>query len=176
MLKEARCTLRVVLTFIMISLTLVSCIIRPKEVDLTFQSIEQQASSGTGNLYKAKQPGLIVISSPDEVDGLDGLITDDAKQSLLVLDYNAYFALAAFQGWKPSSGFGVLVNRITQEGNTVNVYAQFSEPRPDEEKADIVTSPYHLIIVQKDGSWGKEILFNLVSKDIIVDSVSHNIP
>jgi hypothetical protein len=68
------------------------------------------------------------------------------------------------------------VNRVTREGNTVNVYTQFSEPGPDEGKADIVTSPYHLIKVQKNGSWGKEILFNLVNDDTVVDSISHYVP
>ncbi|MEW5871040.1 MAG: hypothetical protein AB1894_17330 [Chloroflexota bacterium] len=114
--KEAWRALRVVFAFMMISLTIVSCIFRPKEVDLTFQSIEQKASSGTGNLYEAKQPGLMVISRPEEVDSLNGLVTNEAKQALLAVNYGKYFALATFQGWKPSSGFSTLVNRVTRVG------------------------------------------------------------
>lgn len=33
-----------------------------------------------------------------------------------------------------------------------------------------------LVIVQKAGNWGKEILFNLIFDDTVVGSVSHDIP
>ena len=168
--------LKVVSAFMLTFMTITACNNQPKEIDLTYEGVEQIASAGKVKLNEARKPSLMVVSRPAEVDGLDGLITDETRTALLALDYSVYFVLAAFQGWKPCSCYSILVSRISRVGNTVNVYIQLHEPSPDEEKADIVTSPFHLIIVRKDDNWGKVILFNLIVDATIVDSVSHDIP
>jgi hypothetical protein len=92
------------------------------------------------------------------------------------MDYNAYFALAVFQGMKPTDGYGVQIERIVRRGNEVTIHAQFQEPRPDQKKNDIVTSPYCLIQVQKIGTWDQNIEFNVIADGSVVIPASHNIP
>jgi hypothetical protein len=164
-----------ILFCILLSLT-TACDIQSKKMDLIFQTIEKKDETGTGTRYEVREPGLMVVSQPEEVDSLDGLITEDARQALLGLDYNRYFALAVFQGWKPTGGYSILVSRVSRFGDVVHTYVQFQEPKPDEEKTDEITSPYHLIIVHKDSSWGQEFLFNLIVNDTVVTSLSHEIP
>jgi len=166
--------------FIMICALLFStplaCSVPTKAVDLTFRSVEQSGSVVSVNLYEAKGPELKIIAQLAEVDSLDRLITDDARQKLLALDYNRYFALAAFFGLQPTTGYSIQVNRVSRIGNTVSVYALLDIPGTDEAKANEVTSPYHLVIVQKDGSWGKAISFALIANHMLFFSVSHDIP
>jgi hypothetical protein len=161
---------------LLIALAVAACQTIPDKTDLSYESIEQKASSGSGKLYEAKEPGLLVIAQPKETENLGGLITEEALQKLLVLDYNKYFALIVFQGWKTSGGYSIQVVNISRVDETVNINIVFYEPKPDAEKADVITSPYHVVIVQKTGKWDREITFNLVSDEGVLDSLSHSIP
>ena len=77
---------------------------------------------------------------------------------------------------RPTTGYGVQINRIARQGDTVTIYAQFREPNPDEERADMVTSPYHLVRVKKVGTWEGDISFNLVVGGGIAASLSRRFP
>lgn len=153
-----------------------ACKTKPEETDLPFETFEQKEWAGTDKPYESREPGLIVISRLEEVDSLKGLVNDEAKSKLQALDYSRYFAVLVLQGWKPTTGYKANVKRITRIENTVNIYAQFLEPKPDEEKAPEVTSPYHLVQVQKSGKWGQDITFNLFAGETLVISLSHAIP
>ncbi len=162
------------LSVLAISLGLSAC--QPKEVDLLFETIERRDASGTGQVYQDRQPGLIVIATPEEAASLGALVTSESQAQLQNLNYNTYFAIAIFQGRKPTTRYSVQIERITRKGNMVTIHALFKEPQPSEAKGDEVTSPYHLVQVQKVGTWGQTITFNLVAGDVIVTSLSHYIP
>ena len=149
---------------------------QPTEMVLPFDTIEQRDAAGTGQVYRDKQPGLMVITTLDEADDLDGLVTPEGQAQLRSLNYNAYFVIAVFQGRKPTTRYEIQIERITRRENEVTIYARFSEPKPDEEKAPEETSPYHLVQVQKTGAWGQPITFNLVSGNARVTSLSHHVP
>jgi hypothetical protein len=144
---------------------------------LSFETIEQaEWAIGTGKLYEAYEPGMVIISRMDEITNMNGLVTDASIKQLEALDYDQYFALAAFQGWKPGTNYGIRVSRIGRSGNTVNVYAQLHDPKPDEPSGAMVTSPHHLLKVKKTGSWDQNITFNLFSGQKLVASLTHTIP
>ena len=168
--------LRIILILGVMLLSTAACNILQDEKGLSFQSIERKDGSGTGDLYESYEPGLMVIARSEEVDRLGGLITDEARQTLLELDYSQYFALVTFFGMKGTGGYSIQVTRVTRSGDTVSVYARLDEPAPDQAKSDVVTSPYHLVIVQKDGSWGKAISFALIANHMLFFSVSHDVP
>ncbi len=153
-----------------------ACNPKPKEITLPFETIEQNETAGTGMLYEDRVSSLMAISSPEEAIKLSTWISDKAKGKLQEVDYNKHFVLAVFHGWKPNTGYSVEVYRVTQLGNTVNVYVQFHEPEPDEAKADVEISPYHLVQVQKFESQGREITFNLLADETVVFSFSYVFP
>jgi hypothetical protein len=165
-----------ILTCVTFSVTvgLVAC--EPQEADLPFETIEQKEWAGTGQSYEAFEPGLMVFTQTEQLDILNPWITQDAQTKLLAVDYDQYFVVVVFQGKKPTTGYGVDVNRIAQLENGVNVYAQFHEPKPDEAKADAITSPYQLVQVQKVGAWGQAVRLNLIVEDVTVASISSFIP
>lgn len=149
---------------------------QPQETDLSFETIEQRDASGTRQIYQDKQPGLIVITTLEEVANLDALVTPETQARLQSLNYDADFVLAVFQGWKPTDGYDIQVERITHLRDKVTVFVRLQEPPPDRKKNDIVTSPYHLVQVQKVGTWDGDATFNVVVNGTVIASVSHNIP
>ncbi len=147
-----------------------------QETDLPFETVEQKLKADLGPPYEGREPGLMVIARPEEVANLDDWVTEDAKTQLQMLDYDAHFALAVFQGWKPTDGYSIQVERITRQGDKVTVYVRLQEPQPDREKRDIETSPYHLVQMQKVGAWAGDVTFNVVADGAVITSVTHDIP
>ena len=128
-------------------------------------------SRGLGDVYKRQ-----VITTLEEVANLDARVTPEAQARLQSLNYDADFVLAVFQGWKPTDGYDIQVERITHLRDKVTVFVRLQEPPPDRKKNDIVTSPYHLVQVQKVGTWDGDATFNVVVNGTVIASVSHNIP
>lgn len=153
-----------------------ACNPKPEEIALPFETFEQKEWAGTDKPYESREPNLIIVSRLEEVDNLNGLITDEAKAKLQAVDYSSYFALLVLQGWKPTTGYKASINRITRIENTVNIYAEFLEPEPDKAVSPAVTSPYQLVKVQKAGSWGQDVTFNLIVGEKSLVSLSHVIP
>lgn len=153
-----------------------ACNPKPKEVTLPFETIEQTDWAGTEKPYESREPSMIIVSLPEEVDNLSGFISEESKAKLQALDYSSHFAILVLQGWKPTTGYKVNVVRVSRLKDIVNVYADFVEPKPNEEKGNLVTSPYHLIQIPKTERWGQDITFTLVVSETTVISLSHNIP
>jgi hypothetical protein len=153
-----------------------TCNTKPEETDLPFETIGQKEWVGTGKPYESREPNLIIISRLEEVDHLNGWITDEAKNKLLAVDYSGYFALLVLRGQEPTTGYKININHIARIENIVNIYAEFLEPEPDKATAQVITSPYHLVKVQKTGSWGQDITFNLFAGERLVISLSRAIP
>lgn len=164
------------LLVLMLTLLLGLSACKSQETNLPFEILEQEERNLTRQIYEAREPGLIIVAQADEVAELDDWVTETSKGQLQVMDYDAYFALAVFQGVKPTDGYGVQIERIVRKGNEVTIHAQFQEPHPDQKKNDIVTSPYCLIQVQKIDTWDQNIKFNVIVDDSVVISASHSIP
>ncbi|MEA3308170.1 MAG: protease complex subunit PrcB family protein [Chloroflexota bacterium] len=149
---------------------------KPQETNLPFEIVEQEERNLTGEIYEAREPGLIVVAQSDEVAELDDWVTETSKEQFQVMDYDACLALVVFQGMKPTDGYGVRIERVVRESNEVTIYAQFQKPHSDQKKNDIVTSPYSLTQVQKTDTWNQNIKFNVIVDDSVVISASHSIP
>lgn len=153
------------------------CKLSPHETSLPFVTIENRDASGTGEYYDDFEPELMVIARNEDFLKLDQLVTDAAKTRLTTLNLEEYFVLLVFQGWKPSGGYEMKIERISRSDEAINVYAQFLEPKEDEAKTDEVTSPYHLVQVEKGSQeWNKDIAVNLIVDNNIVFSELHFIP
>jgi hypothetical protein len=148
----------------------------PQGTVLFFETIEQQDYSGTGIMYESKNPGIIIVSGTGDANNLMGLISENSLKQLQTLDYQGYFVIATFQGWKPETGYGIQIDKVVRSGNTVNILVTLDEPKPPQHPGEIVSSPYHLVRIQKTGNWGQEITFNLMADDQLLTSAVHGIP
>lgn len=141
----------------------------PQEVELSFETIEQSDYSPK---YEDKEPGLVIVAGADEASQLNGRIGPEALEQLREMDYERFFAVVAFLGWQPTGHEGIRIERIVRQGNAVSIYALVGRPTGE----DRVSSPYHLVKVQKIGQWSTTINFALVVEETTVASQSHYIP
>lgn len=162
-------------TLLFLPLLITAC--QAPEINLPFDTIEEGEVARLGQqLYEAHEPGLIIVANTQDIASLDNWITNDAQTQLQALDYGNYFVIAVFQGLKSSTRYGVRIERITRQENTVAIIAQFQEPTPEHERNPLVTSPYRLVRVRKVGSWDKVVRFNLIANRAMILSASHHIP
>ena len=78
-------------------------------------------------------------------------------------DYEHSFAILVLEGEGVVRTDLVTVTEILRQGGRVIVRAEFPGPlKENEEVGTLVTLPYHLVAVRKDGEWGQEMTFVLV--------------
>jgi len=121
------------------------------EEEITFESISKDEYA----LYEGKSPGLIIVSRLDEINKLQEMLSRKHREVLNGLDLAHFLAVAVLQGQKPSNMYGAEVQKVTRVGaNEIRLYAHFTERDPKREAAGVMTKPYHLIRIPRDGLLG----------------------
>ncbi len=143
------------------------------EIEVDFQSIEIADSPHTGGGLQAKHPDMAVVSEKEDTYALGSTISSASLSTLVDLDYYAYFAMVVYQGQKPTDGYNVEIQRITRQGRTVNVYAHFKERDPALPATEMLTSPYHLVMVQREEFKG-DLVFVVIAdgKEVVRQSAT----
>ncbi len=152
------------------SLLLTSCIpALPEDGSLIFQTLEQKNDSAYSlqEQYTALEPGLVVMDSEESRARYEVLFGEKGRGVLSNLNFGTRIGIGVFQGWKNESGYGVEVERVVRVGDVVTVTARFTEPGLGA-GAPAVTSPYHLIRVNKAGDWHAGITYELVVEGEVV--------
>jgi hypothetical protein len=147
---------------------LIGC--RPKETELPFETIEHRESAGV--IWEAKEPELMIMSTPEDLAQINDLFTKDAQAQLRAMDFDTYFAIASFLGRQGDSHEGIQIERAVRRGDAISVYVHVGKPGMFE----IVSSPYHLVKVRKEGTWDRKIEFELFLDGTSATSVSHFVP
>ncbi len=125
-----------------------------QEVEVDFETLENAPSPG----ITTAAPDVAVVSEKEDTYTLGNTVSPGSISKLIDLDYKASFALVVFQGRKPTGGYNVEILNVTHEGNTVNIYVHFTERDPAKPAVEILTSPYHLVKVSREGFKG-ELVF-----------------
>jgi hypothetical protein len=161
-----------------IGLLLASC--SPGGQDLGFETIaKSDGGDNLGTAYREEKPALLVIARPEEIgDPAQTVLAEDYRMGgwLRTLDYGRVFAILVLHGYVGSSGYSVTVKEVARQGDQVSVWADFAKPAPDEGRRPAYTSPYHLIAVSREGSWGKDIHFVLMVDGRPVAETVHFVP
>jgi hypothetical protein len=85
-------------------------------------------------------------------------------------------AIAVFQGVKPSGGYSIQIQKITQKSHTIIVITDFEEPQPGIAVPAVVTSPYHLVSVKKSHLWSGIFIFELWDSQSQIYAASYQFP
>jgi hypothetical protein len=120
--------------------------------------------------FDDRAPAIFAITRPEEINLVSTWLNQEAYTVLEDLDYISNVGVVVFQGYKPSSGYGIRIERVTRDNDIINVYASVIEPEPDIEVLDIITSPYQLVEIGKDSDWEEISAFNLIVEGKIVAS------
>jgi hypothetical protein len=128
---------------------------------------------------------LVIITSEQEIDSQLLQVTGVAPQpgsiaqpfeQVRQIDFDRFFTILVLQGKQASGGYEVTVQQITRRGNQVQVQAEFVSPAPGQIVTAEITDPYHLIAVEKSGSWKQEVRFELIDNGKVIVEAMHFIP
>lgn len=89
------------------------------------------------------------IRATTEVTLLQDFVNPETLAALQTVDFERNNVVALFRGFKGSSNYQTVIEQITQKNGQLIVYAQFWEPSPYFASALEITSPYHLVKIEK---------------------------
>jgi len=138
----------------------------PRETELPFETIERNDTYSPEEGYGGLKPCVVLVTTRQEIDRLEGLVSQAALDHLAELNFEQYFAIAVFRGRQPYSGYATIIERVARQGDKIVVYAQFWEPRSNQVILTMETSPYHLIKVRRDDGVSQES--ELVFRSLVV--------
>lgn len=147
---------------------------KPGEVAIPFDLIA--AEDGSGALHEDRSPSIAALTSATAAERLGSLVTRTARERLRALDFGREIAVLVLQGWKPSSGFGVEIERVARRGATIPVYARFRQPPPDGAVQARTTTPYALLRIDASGLRGQTVTFELIADGQLVASHTEALP
>lgn len=135
----------------------------PEDGSLSFQTIEQKNDSAYSlqEQYTALEPGIVVVDSEEARERYEVWFGEKGRDQLSRMNFGTTVAVAVFQGWQTTSGYGIEVQRVVRVGDVVSVDAAFTRPGLGG-TSPAVTSPYQLIRVSKAGDWQDGITYELV--------------
>ena len=130
----------------------------PEAQVLTFETLEREEDAGP--LWENREPGLRIITSQAEIEAIkhhDPYIGPGIAHHLSQVDFQTQVAIIAFRGWRGSIHENFRVKKIVRQEDEIILIAQKGYSTGQLE----VTSPYHLIKVQKNGEWPTVVVFKL---------------
>ena len=135
---------------------------------LPFATIEQKRDAAYigQQQYNALDPGLLVILDDESRDAAGDLFSESARRQIGGVNLETHFLVAVFQGWQPSGGYGVSIESVRVEGETVRITAAFTTPGGEDPPG--VTSPYHLVSVRRPVSGLAAGAFELVAGERVL--------
>ena len=132
--------------------------------ELSWMSLERTITDNSLIAEKFKKPDLRIFARPQDFEE-QGEFTSvkELADRLLDFDYENSFAILVLECEDAVRTDQVTVTDILQQGDRVIVRAELPGPfKENEEVGTLVTLPYHLVAVRKDGEWGQEMTFVLV--------------
>lgn len=120
--------------------------LQPGEVEIPFEIV---VLDEVGEAQKTDGPQLFAVTDRVAAAQLEPWLSTAAVQQLDQVDWKVDSLLALFRLWGGCSGFGVTVERLTRQGNTLTVHAFDWRPAGEGACAQTSRSAYHLIRVRK---------------------------
>jgi len=137
---------------------------QPREVP--FESL----LSFTSTEWKKREPRLIVMSDPEDLEFLPVLVHSRPFDELVAagkIDSSSHVLLVAYWGVRPNGGYEIEILRIQRSGRRIEVQAKFVSPKRGQTVEAMVMYPYHLVRVKKADLNGQGRL-----KFVLVDASS----
>ncbi len=137
-----------------------------KSEDIAFETVEK----GQYKFYEIKTLEFAVIKTSDELEGF-------FKKYGIMVDFpdwqpERYVLICAFQGLKPSTGYDIKITKIERSRDTVTVKVRIRESKPDEITASVLTSPYHIVKVERSAISGAKTFVFVDQNDKILKELT----
>lgn len=140
---------------------------------------ETIADNNLNSGWWLEEPGLVIVATPDELTTIHHLLLPDDYESIRGIDYDKYFIIAAFHGrWTIELQTPEMrIEEIHKEGAAIQLVASTEVVTlPFDDLLPFETSPYHIVKIEKDDTWGRRYDFALQLNDTAVLTQTHFIP
>jgi hypothetical protein len=118
----------------------------PPVTELPFETVALNEWGGVFEM--GDEPQLMLLTTADDLTKVKDLMSEEDFANLQQVDFQDYFVVALFRGWRPSSNYQTVIERITRRNDTLTVEAQFWEPGAVASEGE--TSPYHVVKIARD--------------------------
>lgn len=143
-MRVAKCAIG--LTLLVALAFLAAC---ARETELAFETIVQDDEHGAGEGPVVTEPYALIITTPDEILALRGLVSQKALDRVQEIDFQKHFVIALFRGRRATGGHSTIIQRVARREDTIVIDAEFWEPSPYYVVTNVATAPYHLIQVER---------------------------
>lgn len=140
--------------------------------EVPFETIFQEVISR----YEDYQPGLAIITDPDQAQEFEETIYPESPIQLSTIDFHHQFIIVAFYGHRPMGGPRIEIKQIVRRDSRVDVYAYFTDVPRGQPRPAMPVSPLHGVKVRKTTEWSGEFTFILYDNDRPVAETRRLIP
>jgi PrcB C-terminal len=100
-----------------------------------------------GDVGGIEGPRMVVIRSPSQWKSLSHDLSPNAKPA--PVDFTKSTVIGVFLGTRPTGGFSVEITGIERQGKELIVTWLEKKPGRDDMVTQVLTSPYHLVVIDK---------------------------
>ena len=108
-------------------------------------------------------PAVLLAEDAQSLEVLRARIDAGDRDALQTVDLEREALLGAFWGVRPAGGSSITIRSIQISGEELVLEVSLNEIDPDFPRIEAITSPYHLVIVDKDVFKGGRLRYRMVS-------------
>ena len=147
--------------------------------NVPFETIEQLDGPSSLRHRPDTKPAVFVVARPEEIEAIKPYVSDEAALALGGLNFENEFAVAAFQGLQGADFRGTFhLEYLIHDGPEIRLYAHPDSSDPTIMAPDIMTSPYHIIKIQREVIRSGSYTFTLYWRETnsMVASTTYSFP
>ncbi|RIK33964.1 MAG: hypothetical protein DCC55_33950 [Chloroflexi bacterium] len=157
-IKKMKKNMRPTITFLLVLMTVTAACqspnatptLQPGEVEIPFETMVLDEEASAMNFEDMDtDPQVFAITTQDDIAEIESLITPESVDLLQEVDLNTHSALVVFRGLQGCSGFGLAIERLRLQQDTLTIDVQFWQPPPNTACSNVVISPYHIVRLDK---------------------------
>lgn len=150
------------------------------QTELAFNGLREEFGDQTNlSTPYTEKPSLLILTNQEEITAsieAKFIYEPELLEALRALDYNSFFVVLFIKEASGDADF-VTVQQVFRQGKQVTLKAEFIAPLPDTRSHTIITNPYDLIAVSKEGDWNEMITFTMTnSEGKVITETTHFVP
>lgn len=156
------------------------------ETTLPFATLTKGTYSGDPNAGpESKRPSITILVDAHSIErthrgllpGAEPMIGEtDYKRPIGSVTYTDSIGILIMHGVVGSGGYHVTIEAITLGDSTVRIYTRFDTPKPGTFQTQAFTNPRHYVAISREPIAGKRVTFELLERDRVLATVTHDIP
>ncbi len=105
-----------------------------------------------GDSYTAEfvEPQLVfAVNSHDASRMIGFLDSHHLTERVRSVDFERSWIFGIFRGQMGSTGYGIVIQKITIINENVRLQVKLTDPAPAQNVSDVITNPYHIVVLPR---------------------------